>query len=187
MGGSAFLHKLHTAPACSTILMAEVASFACHQEVPEAAVQAELHEASKQLFSGWGQTKLIEDGRNKLCGTEQRHSQCSTAPIIRQWASLRDEQVVASHHRAEIDLEVRELASNRKLPEHLFVPDFCRCSLEGCRGFVCTASRPVGAAPSNGSRASGLPLQVQELGTGACLLAEHIRQGWLDPSAHADQ
>eukprot|EP00974_Lingulodinium_polyedra_P008313 792741-Lingulodinium_polyedra.AAC.1 len=65
-GGSTFLAKVTQCSPFSTTLMKEVCQLASCPHLPQDDVLEQLHRLAGLLFSCWGQSKIIEDGLNKL-------------------------------------------------------------------------------------------------------------------------
>ena len=118
---SPWLHKIVQASPFSTQLMEEVATFAAESgDVADDDVLTELAELSTTLFSGFGQTKVIEDGIQRLRGQEERALANRSVDLARQWASLRDKGVAALHRRPEVDAAATVHLQNPKIDDSVF-------------------------------------------------------------------
>eukprot|EP00974_Lingulodinium_polyedra_P063524 6133437-Lingulodinium_polyedra.AAC.1 len=77
-----------------------------------AANLATLQQCSRDIWAGWGQTKLIEDGNREIRQQESFDTNNLTLSIAKQWDSLATRGVVGQHGRAEVDLEQATARAN---------------------------------------------------------------------------
>eukprot|EP00974_Lingulodinium_polyedra_P081004 7847504-Lingulodinium_polyedra.AAC.1 len=120
--GSTFLDKLVKKSSFQATAVQEAAALATSPDGPPLAARLQtLHKFSLNLFTGWGQTKVVEDGLKQLREAERAESTNGRLEVIRQWGVLRDREVVGLHKREEIKPEVSEDAPKPSLPQSLFI------------------------------------------------------------------
>eukprot|EP00974_Lingulodinium_polyedra_P104409 10106841-Lingulodinium_polyedra.AAC.1 len=77
-----------------------MAELATGEGVGDGAVLAELHRHCLLLFSGRGQTKIVEDGLQVLRLHSDRDVRNKRLSTVRRWQILRDEGVIGARGRS---------------------------------------------------------------------------------------
>jgi len=144
---SSFQHKL----------MAEVTALACESPaIADSDVLEQLGVLARQAFSGWGQTKIIEDGLKELRHREEHDTTNAHISKVRQWASLRDAKVIGLHKLQELEAaENPDVEAPPKLSKHAFT---CR----GAKPSIAAESMVGSATWPTMSAQSGQILQAEQ-------------------------
>ena len=100
---STFLGKVTMKSPFATTVMSEAAAVATDDSLGEDEVLRRLDALAKSIFTGWGQTKVVEDGIRELRDVEQRGTTNKKVAAIRQLGILRDRKVIALHKREEFE------------------------------------------------------------------------------------
>eukprot|EP00974_Lingulodinium_polyedra_P113186 10956029-Lingulodinium_polyedra.AAC.1 len=61
-----------------------------------------LHDLALAVFTGWGQTKVVEDAFQRMRDREERDVKNRKLMLTKRWSHLRDEAVIRPHARTEI-------------------------------------------------------------------------------------
>eukprot|EP00974_Lingulodinium_polyedra_P104425 10108312-Lingulodinium_polyedra.AAC.1 len=81
---------------------------------------AMLRKVADTIFSGWCQSKVVEDG-NKVVRDEETRAVTNKSSLkpARQWDTLRSREVIAGHQRQELDPQpgAAEDASQQEAPK----------------------------------------------------------------------
>eukprot|EP00974_Lingulodinium_polyedra_P028690 2762413-Lingulodinium_polyedra.AAC.1 len=85
----------------ATYPMAEVAAALCNQTPPPPEAVQQVTTVSRQVWSSWGQTKVVEDGNNVMRDLETRAVKSKKVGIPAQWDALRSRGVMEQHGRTQ--------------------------------------------------------------------------------------
>ena len=75
---------------------------------------------ARDLFTGWGQSKVVEDVLNRLRDRETRAVKDKRLGVVNQWNTMRGEEIIKLHRRVELD--PAPLEKRKKLDRSIFVP-----------------------------------------------------------------
>ena len=147
-GASSFLAKVCKKNAFSTTLMSEMAAFACLTPDAEAdVVLPELASHSRLLFTGFGQTKVIEDGIKEVRDRADRDVCNKRLACVHQWKALQDTRVLGKHGREELAPPAENMPARGKVPWSAFSSYGSTPSMD-CSSLVETATWPSLTAQS---------------------------------------
>ena len=116
--GNSFYQRIVNLSPFKTTLVAEIA--ARIREASDSEQKATLtltSEICTLLFSGWGQTKVIEDVLGTLRDRECRDSKSKAFHLLRQLAVMVDSDGLGNHHRGDIALDPLAQVRTPKLRE----------------------------------------------------------------------
>ena len=111
---STFVDKFVQESPFATTAMQEISELV-KAGLPEEEVLATLSSFSQRVFSGFGQTKVIEDGLQRLRSSEQRTVANKKVECARQWSTLRGQKVLGLHQRDEVEPPPEATAERRGL------------------------------------------------------------------------
>ena len=118
---SPFLDQLVRRSPFRTVAMSEVAEYACAEGAPDdEEVTRTLAQFAKNVFSGFGQSKVVEDAFQKARDREGYDVKNRRRELARRWANLGDMGVLRLHERADIDPESRSVEDLPKLTKQVF-------------------------------------------------------------------
>ena len=115
------MDKLTKKSPFSICVLQEITAMACAPDpIPEEELLQQLHAYCYFLFTGFGQTKVVEDALKQLRDVEDRSVTNSRLERVRQWALLRDTNILGLHCRPELDPQVPPEPVKPHLPHSLF-------------------------------------------------------------------
>eukprot|EP00974_Lingulodinium_polyedra_P044053 4228483-Lingulodinium_polyedra.AAC.1 len=101
---SSFHKKLAQRSPFQSVALREVGTLAFDTpDLPKDVKTQQLATMATQVFSGFGQSKVVEDSLNRLRNVEERASKGKVLSLVRQYGILRDESICNLHKRPELD------------------------------------------------------------------------------------
>eukprot|EP00974_Lingulodinium_polyedra_P055776 5364200-Lingulodinium_polyedra.AAC.1 len=101
-GGGTFLAKVTAKSPFHLTVMRELAALAATPQMPEMEKLSALHSFAVRAFSGWGQTKVVEDLLQRLRTSETTTVRNAKLMARRQYGLMRDQAVIGLHQRSEV-------------------------------------------------------------------------------------
>ena len=133
----------------SGVLMSEVADFMIAPDMFTNDWKLKrFRDYARQIFSSWGQTKVVEDNFNRMRLREVTDTRNKTHTPLTYWSMAREMGAIQSHQREDVDVEQGSggLDGPRKLGKDLFYTKSHNLEVTGAEDIMGTAHWPTFSA-----------------------------------------